>query len=1062
MSERTITPSTDRSAELALLVERLSARLEAGEPVDVDQIARDHPEYATELRDLLPAVALMVNMSHSGRAAGFSPDAPLGELGDFRLIREVGRGGMGIVYEAEQISLNRRVALKVLPYAATMDPKQLQRFKNESRAAASLRHEHIVHVYGVGCERGVHYYAMEFIEGLTLAQIIAAMHPASREHERPEARPNGTAAYVPTASVAGLCEAGPRVASGHTEPGSQPPATAEVAALTTQFSGPKTREFYRAAARLIADAADALEHAHSLGIVHRDVKPGNMLVDQDGKVYVADFGLARLGADAGLTMSGDLLGTLRYMAPEQALARHGLADHRVDVYGLGCTLYELLTGRPAVDATERAEVLRRIAYEDPPAPRKLARAIPAELETIVLKCLAKSPSERYASAAELADDLRRWLEDQPIRAKRPSMMQRMTRWARRHPWLIVTVMLASATALAGVAAWERQTSLAEGAAREVAGEAAKLQSERRYPEALAVAHRALDLLPHAGGDAALRRAAEEQAADLDLLCRLEEDRLEQATAVHLNQFDRRRGAPLYHQAFLGYGIDVLAGEEAAVAAALGRRAIRSEVAAALDDWSQLADDPAAGERLGRLAEALDPGGIMGSIRKAARAKDAAALKRLAAEAAGKAPPQALVRLAEALTEVAGTADAERLVRAGLRRYPGDFWLNRALFAQLHRSNRGMIDPARAAEALGYGRVCLALRPHSPGVWFNLTIALLGLESYEEAEAACRRALALKADYAAAHHQLGNILRRKDRPEEATAAYRQSLALQADDDETLADLGGHLVNLGRPQEALAPLRRACELATDNAVAQHNLGAALIALGQPHEAVAPLRLAGQLQPDYLAAHLKLAAALEMSGQPAEAAAAYRRAAQLRPEFKAMEAKLPAVLAGKAKLMNATEQLRAAVMCHEYKQLFAVAARFYADAFAAEPKLAEDMEAQNRYNAACAAAKAAAGQGAHAAMLDDSERSRLRRLALGWLTADLAAWAKIAAEPNARPAVLATLQHWQEDPDFAGVRGDAALVKLAAAERADWQKLWADVAARLKALGGAEPKQQSIAKP
>src|SRR3989442_3243600 len=138
----------------------------------------------------------MVNLSHSGPASGFTPEGPLGELGDFRLIREVGRGGMGIVYEAEQISLNRRVALKVLPYAATMDPKQLQRFKNESRAAASLRHEHIVHVYGVGCERGVHYYAMEFIDGLTLAQIIAAMHEASPERERTE---DETASFPPVA-----------------------------------------------------------------------------------------------------------------------------------------------------------------------------------------------------------------------------------------------------------------------------------------------------------------------------------------------------------------------------------------------------------------------------------------------------------------------------------------------------------------------------------------------------------------------------------------------------------------------------------------------------------------------------------------------------------------------------------------------------------------------------------------------------------------------------------------------------------------------------------------------
>src|SRR5207237_5055158 len=162
-------------------------------------------------------------------------------------------------------------------------------------------------------------------------------------------------------------------ATGPYQPTAAP--TAPVAALSTERSGPKGRAFYRIAAGLVADAADALEHAHGLGIVHRDVKPGNLLLDAAGKVYVSDFGLARFGPDAGLTVSGDLLGTLRYMAPEQALARHGLVDHRADVYGLGATLYELLTGRPAVDAVERAEVLRKVAFEEPVAPRKLDKSI---------------------------------------------------------------------------------------------------------------------------------------------------------------------------------------------------------------------------------------------------------------------------------------------------------------------------------------------------------------------------------------------------------------------------------------------------------------------------------------------------------------------------------------------------------------------------------------------------------------------------------------------------------------------------------------------------------------
>jgi tetratricopeptide (TPR) repeat protein len=176
------------------------------------------------------------------------------------------------------------------------------------------------------------------------------------------------------------------------------------------------------------------------------------MVDRSGKLWVADFGLARFGTDTGLTISGDLLGTLRYMAPEQALARHGLVDHRADVYGLGATLYELLTGRPAVDATERAAVLRQIAFEDPTPPRKLDKKIAAELETITLKALAKNPNERYAMAGELAADLRRWLDGQTIKAKPPTLWQRAAKWARRHTavvWAAAVVLLVTTCALAG-------------------------------------------------------------------------------------------------------------------------------------------------------------------------------------------------------------------------------------------------------------------------------------------------------------------------------------------------------------------------------------------------------------------------------------------------------------------------------------------------------------------------------------------------------------------------------------------------------------------------------------
>jgi hypothetical protein len=428
------TPSRDDRLGEALLVCLEAA--DGGRPIDRESILARYPELSLELADFfasqdrveplaapLRSVALAARLDTSPLALQTPP------LGDFRLVREVGRGGMGIVYEAEQISLGRRVALKVLPFAATMDAKQLQRFKNEARAAAGLKHEHIVSVYAVGCERGVHFYSMEFIDGQTLAQIVHDLHAAPPASTVSEAEGKGdvTGPYQPAAP------------------------TAPVAALSTERSGPKGRAFYRTAATLIAGAADALEHAHGLGIVHRDVKPANLLVDAAGKVYVGDFGLARTGPDAGLTMTGDLIGTLRYMAPEQAMARHGLADHRVDVYGLGATLYELLTGQPAMAGDDKAEILKAIAFEEPVVPRKIDKGIPAELETIALKCLAKNPTERYATAGELADDLRRFAEDKPIMAKPSGFRERVAKWGRRHKYLVrsaVVVLAVTVVALA--------------------------------------------------------------------------------------------------------------------------------------------------------------------------------------------------------------------------------------------------------------------------------------------------------------------------------------------------------------------------------------------------------------------------------------------------------------------------------------------------------------------------------------------------------------------------------------------------------------------------------------
>jgi serine/threonine protein kinase/WD40 repeat protein len=403
---------------LAELVDELAARLQVGEVIDIAALARAHPEHADRLAPLLPALRALAELGPAPAANNRA--APAAVLGDFRIVREIGRGGMGIVYEAQQLSLGgRRVALKVLPFAGMFDPRHLLRFQNEARAAACLHHPHIVPVYAVGCDRGVHYYAMQFIDGQTLASAIEGL-----QSQEEFTRLDQGAGPEPDEPVRIIMDA----------------ATPVVAALSTARAC-RPREFIRSVIRFGRQAAGALDHAHQQGIIHRDIKPANLLLDGEGNVWVTDFGLAHIREEGGVTRTGEVIGTLRYMSPEQTHGR-GMVDQRTDIYSLGVTLYELLTLRHAFHGDDRQALLRRITTEDPPRARRVNPAIPAEVETILAKAMAKAPEERYRTASELADDLQRWLDDKPIRARPPGAIQRARKWARRHLPLVIGVSAA--------------------------------------------------------------------------------------------------------------------------------------------------------------------------------------------------------------------------------------------------------------------------------------------------------------------------------------------------------------------------------------------------------------------------------------------------------------------------------------------------------------------------------------------------------------------------------------------------------------------------------------------
>jgi WD40 repeat protein len=454
----------DSSAErnpVERLAEEFAERHRRGERPALTEYTAKYPQHAEEIRDLFPALVMMEQFKPATGATGdYAPapeTAPLERLGDYRILREVGRGGMGVVYEAEQVSLGRHVALKVLPCQALSHPTFRERFQREARAAARLHHTNIVPVFGVGECDGVRYYAMQFIQGEGLDKVLGDLRQL---RDRQGALPGGvvpTETLAPASVVPGLltgqfAQARAEEDSPAAGPEGSPPSASVSAASArpgSTFPGGRSDwEYCRSVARIGLQVAEALAYAHKQGIVHRDIKPSNLLLDQQGTVWVTDFGLAKAEGTDDLTHTGDIVGTLHFMAPERF---SGQTLPQSDLYSLGLTLYELLTLRPAFEDTDRARLIERVLHEPPPAPRKLDRRIPRDLETIILKAMAKDPAERYSSAEALAADLRRFLADRPIQARRTPWHERMWRWCRRNPVVAGLLGVVAAVLLLGTA-----------------------------------------------------------------------------------------------------------------------------------------------------------------------------------------------------------------------------------------------------------------------------------------------------------------------------------------------------------------------------------------------------------------------------------------------------------------------------------------------------------------------------------------------------------------------------------------------------------------------------------
>jgi tetratricopeptide (TPR) repeat protein len=962
-------------------------------------------------------------------------------LGPYRLVRALGRGGQGEVWLAEDSRLGRRVALKLLRGFAAAPPDALRRFQREAEIASRLDHPGICAVYETGIWDGLPYIAMRYVEGETLALRIAAARDAG------------------------------------------PPARAEIEGTV----------------RLFEAAARAVHAAHEAGVIHRDLKPGNVVVTPSGDPVILDFGLARSeeGDASALTRTGDVFGTPHYMAPEQLQRDGTVVDRRTDVYALGVSLYETLTRRRPFEAPTREALAREILTSEPPDPRRAGIPIPRDLSVVLETALAKEPDRRYQTALDLAEELRRVRVHEPIRARRTGPLLRLGRWARRRPAQAVAVALV--LALVGLAGFL--------AARYPDLRAA--QAERRRER--------IERLLEEGFLESTHGSGERARAAFDAALRLDPASTEAIAGIAMAHWHEGR-----HQD----GLDGLAAHpESAAHPALIR--LRAGLLKALGETERAKAELASlGERsdplslylqgeseLMRFHEETEPEAPRAALEAFSRCVMAASPARRLyhfglAHALGHSNERLWAHsLADTLVrrwpdsgltwywagfalEDVDAAGAARAFEESLRLRPGAadamahlgsayYGMNRLedslrVLEEARRTDprNALVGPRLATTLLQMGNLPAAIAVaedtlkgdrHSPALWMQLGRALLERGEPARAEAALKKAVEQGPKMGDPHFFLAMSQVEQGRIGDAIESFRGALVARPDFPEARCNLGNALYIEGHVEEAWKTLRESMLRSPGHAESRFTLARVLAGRGELDGAIESYRETLRLAPDDPEALCNLGLVLRQKGRFAESRDVLRRGHQVGSKtkgwgypsaqwlreadrFVALERKLPAVLEGDAEAKGAEERAQLAEAAL-YLGRWRASARLFRAAFEESPKLMADPWTGLRVLAAGAAARVAAGdvEGVEAA-----ERDRWRVQALEWLEGELEAWegtANVGRPPKGR--IRQRLARWRFDPALASLREPERTASLAEADRARCRTLWDSYEALLRGL-------------